>query len=189
MLNETNSSAETATAHADIKGKTLTWSSAYAVNRNAVSRVESSSPASTGTLPSAVVLRMIFWYEGGIPVTVSSFALSVLIDHDGVMRRSADEFSETTKSGTSAIVSCMRLNLVMYCTVCRVSTLPKRKKTTESSQAPKLAVRLQNAADLPACDQYKRPVRRYQALSMSFECERLSQACCRGELMRVSEPC
>lgn len=38
-------------------------------------------------------------------MTVSSFALSVLIDHDGVMRRSADEFSETTTSGTSAIVT------------------------------------------------------------------------------------
>lgn len=61
MLNETNSTAETATAHADTKEKILTWSSAYAVKRNAVSRVESSSLASTGTLPSAGVLRMIFW--------------------------------------------------------------------------------------------------------------------------------
>ena len=66
--------------------------------------VESSSLASMGTLPSAAVLSRILWAKGGIPVMVSSFALSVLIDHAGVMRRSADEFSETTRSGTSAIV-------------------------------------------------------------------------------------
>lgn len=44
---------------ARIQGKLLTCSSAYAVRRNVVSRVESSSLASTGTLPSAVVLRTI----------------------------------------------------------------------------------------------------------------------------------
>lgn len=55
-------------------------------------------------------------------MTVSSFALSVLIDHDGVMRRSADEFSETTRSGTSAIVPV------------RETTAPK--KTTHSRVKP-----------------------------------------------------
>lgn len=108
MLNKTTRRQETDQS-GEHKGHTLTWSSAYAVRRNAVRCVESSSLASMGMLPSAAVLSTIFWAEGGIPVTVSSFALSVLIDHAGVMRRSADEFSETTRSGTSAIVP------VLYC--------------------------------------------------------------------------
>lgn len=49
-------------------------------------------------------LRDSFWEEGGMPVTVSSFALRVLMDHEGVMRRSDEVLSETTRKGTSAIV-------------------------------------------------------------------------------------
>lgn len=37
-------------------------------------------------------------------MTVSNLALSLLMDHDGVMRRSDEVFSETTLKGTSAIV-------------------------------------------------------------------------------------
>lgn len=37
-------------------------------------------------------------------MTVSSFALSLLMDHEGVMRRSDEVFSETTRKGTSAMV-------------------------------------------------------------------------------------
>lgn len=111
--------------------------------------VESSSLASMGMLPSVVVLRTIRWADGGIPVTVSSFALSVLIDHDGVMRRSADEFSETTRSGTSAIVPVIdwswRCN-ALY----RALTLPE---TTLFSEIPKLAVRPRKAPSLHACDE------------------------------------
>lgn len=36
-------------------------------------------------------------------MTGSNLALRVLMDHEGVMRRSDDELSETTSSGTSAI--------------------------------------------------------------------------------------
>lgn len=39
-----------------------------------------------------------------MPVTVSSFALSLLMDHEGVIRRSDEVFSETTRKGTSAMV-------------------------------------------------------------------------------------
>lgn len=38
-------------------------------------------------------------------MTGSNLALSVLMDHAGVIRRSDEELSETTRSGTSAI-SC-----------------------------------------------------------------------------------
>lgn len=40
-----------------------------------------------------------------MPVTVSNLALSVLIDHEGVIRRSDEVTSEVTRSGTSAIVA------------------------------------------------------------------------------------
>lgn len=51
------------------------------------------------------VLRLSLCAEGGMPVTDSSFALRVLMDQDGVMRRSDDEFSEITCRGTSAMLT------------------------------------------------------------------------------------
>lgn len=50
------------------------------------------------------VLRLILWDEGGIPVMGSSLDLSWLMVHDGVIRRSDEEFSEMTCRGTSAMV-------------------------------------------------------------------------------------
>lgn len=50
------------------------------------------------------VFRKMRCDEGGTPVIGSSLVLSWLIVHDGVMRRSAEELSDTTMSGTSAIV-------------------------------------------------------------------------------------
>lgn len=46
----------------------------------------------------------MLWKDGGIPVTGSSLVFSVLMDQAGVMRRSEEELSETTCSGTSAMV-------------------------------------------------------------------------------------
>ena len=64
----------------------------------------SSSVAWTGMASEpAEALRLSFWAKGGMPVMGSSFVLRVLIDHDGVMRRSDDEFSEITRKGTSAM--------------------------------------------------------------------------------------
>lgn len=51
----------------------------------------------------ADALRLSLWAKGGIPVIGSSFVLRVLIDQDGVMRRSDAEFSEITCRGTSAV--------------------------------------------------------------------------------------
>lgn len=82
----------------------LTWSSVYATRGKEVSSEDSSSSASIGILSWAEGLRKSFWNEGGIPVTVSNFALSLLMDHEGVMRRSDEVFSDTTLRGTSAIV-------------------------------------------------------------------------------------
>lgn len=58
------------------------------------------------------VLRKIRWNEGGIPVTGSNFALSVLMDHAGVIRRSEDEFSDTTCRGTSAMITAALIDLL-----------------------------------------------------------------------------
>lgn len=49
-------------------------------------------------------LREILCDDGGIPVTGSNFVLSLLMDHDGVMRRSDEVVSDTTRSGTSAMM-------------------------------------------------------------------------------------
>lgn len=38
-------------------------------------------------------------------MTGSNFVLSVLMDHAGVIRRSEDEFSDTTCKGTSAMIA------------------------------------------------------------------------------------
>lgn len=58
-------------------------------------------------------LRLSFCAEGGTPVMGSSFALSVVMDHDGVMRRSEAEFSEITRSGTSAMfVFCFEIRIL-----------------------------------------------------------------------------
>ena len=65
----------------------------------------SSSAASTGMLCLDEVLRTIRCDPGGTPVTGSNLALSVEMDHDGVIRRSDEEFSEMTCNGTSAMVT------------------------------------------------------------------------------------
>lgn len=70
-----------------------------------------------GMVCCAEVWREICWFEGGMPVTGSSFVLRVLIDHEGVMRRSDDEFSETTCKGTSAMS-------------CRVQGLPAKRHSS-----------------------------------------------------------
>lgn len=67
--------------------------------------MESSSLDLTDILSWAFGLMNIFWDEGGMPVTVSNFALSVVMDHEGVMRRSDEVLSDTTISGTSAMAS------------------------------------------------------------------------------------
>jgi len=46
-----------------------------------------------------------FWQEGGMPVIGSSLALSCVMVHDGVIRRSEDAFSDTTIKGTSAMIA------------------------------------------------------------------------------------
>ena len=58
-----------------------------------------------GTFPEPKVLRLILIADGGMPVIGSSFVLSWLIVHDGVMRRSEEALSEMTSSGTSAIAT------------------------------------------------------------------------------------
>lgn len=52
--------------------------------------------------------REILCDDGGIPVTGSSLVLSLLIDHDGVIRRSDEVVSDTTRSGTSAMARAYR---------------------------------------------------------------------------------
>jgi hypothetical protein len=51
------------------------------------------------------VLRVILCDEGGTPVTGSNLVLSWLMDHDGVMRRSDEEFSDRTRRGISAMMA------------------------------------------------------------------------------------
>lgn len=46
------------------------------------------------------------WNDGGIPVMGSSFDLSWLMVHEGVIRRSDEAFSDTTINGTSAMAAC-----------------------------------------------------------------------------------
>lgn len=48
-------------------------------------------------------LRNKIWEEGGMPVIGSSLTLSSDMVHEGVIRRSEDEFSEITCKGTSAM--------------------------------------------------------------------------------------
>lgn len=67
----------------------------------------SSSMAVMGRDSWPEVLRKSRWDEGGTPVTGSNFALSVLMDHAGVMRRSEDELSDTTSSGMSAMTKAV----------------------------------------------------------------------------------
>lgn len=56
-----------------------------------------------------------------MPVTGSSFALSWLMVHEGVMRRSDEAFSDIIKRGTSPIVCIPILWMVM--TKCYFSIL------------------------------------------------------------------
>lgn len=56
-------------------------------------------------------------------MTGSNFALSVLMDHEGVMRRSEDELSDTTSSGMSAMTRAAMagprlVRLLVTVTVC-----------------------------------------------------------------------
>jgi hypothetical protein len=53
--------------------------------------VLSSSAASIAILSDVGVLYVIFWADGGMPVTVSILALNWAMLQDGVMRRSDDE--------------------------------------------------------------------------------------------------
>ena len=58
-------------------------------------------------VPAPGVFRLSLWHDGGMPVMGSSFALSWLIVHDGVMRRSAAAFSDITRRGTSAMMTAV----------------------------------------------------------------------------------
>ena len=53
--------------------------------------VLSSSAASTAILSEVGVLYVIFWADGGMPVTVSILVLNWAMLQDGVIRRSDDE--------------------------------------------------------------------------------------------------
>lgn len=81
--------------------------------------LSSSAPSMGMRSAPTDVWRLSLCDDGGMPVTVSSFALSWLMVHDGVMRRSEAAFSETTSRGTSAMVSLRRLAGRLKC--CRSS--------------------------------------------------------------------
>lgn len=68
----------------------LTCNSAYGASGNCCRKTASSSEASIGIFSLDDVLRKICWHEGGMPVIGSSLVLSWKIDHDGVMRLSAE---------------------------------------------------------------------------------------------------
>lgn len=99
-----------------------TCNSAYGASGKLDNKVPSSSAASTAISSDAPdVLRESLCEPGGMPVTVSSLVLSWLMDHDGVMRRSAAAFSEITCRGISAIaLASLRLPW-MVVWVCLVS--------------------------------------------------------------------
>jgi len=52
----------------------------------------------------------------------SSLLFSWLMDHDGVMRRSDEEFSEVTRSGTSAMITRINRYEYVYSAKIRVYT-------------------------------------------------------------------
>ena len=78
----------------EMENQKLTWISAYEANGKLPSWVFSSSAASRGIdfwLPS---FNVSLCDNGGMPVTGSSFAFSCPMVHEGVIRRSDEEFSE-----------------------------------------------------------------------------------------------
>lgn len=52
---------------------------------------------------------MSFCERGGMPVTGSNFAFSCPMVHEGVMRRSEEEFSEVTSNGMSPAACILML--------------------------------------------------------------------------------
>lgn len=80
----------------------LTVISAYGCSAKAESCVCSSSAAAMGTASCDPRRNVSCWLPAGIPVIGSRRDLSTAMLHDGLMRRSDDEFGELMSNGTSA---------------------------------------------------------------------------------------
>jgi hypothetical protein len=95
----------------DCELKTPTLISAYACKCHAASCVVPSCGASIGW-EDCEPMRILSCCElAGMPVTGSSRALSCVIVHAGLMRRSDDEFSEVISRGTSVAEAMVGLSM------------------------------------------------------------------------------